>query len=272
LPEGDPKAKPGQGESPKSEPEGKNGPIVEITSITQIEEKLGKQQVLSVEEAAALLDAMNKLIDPDDKNAPSAGVKKTSWVEWAKFIKENQDKLSGKTKTGEKGISPEDVNAVLAKYKEYVGVRATPTMTIEEKIRQRTTTPKSGSRGTASRAGNASSGTNTGRNMAAPQNLTARTGASPASRPSRPDRGLPLAVDKSDDSACDNEVRFGHQTGCPVGRLAAGGGEWVVHSLAVHSMSHKAPLEESPRQRRPAPLRRRRIGCRICCGLSAIRL
>lgn len=154
LPEGDPNAKPGEGTSPKSELEGKKGPIVEITSIAQIEElkkrgmipvdvadkiedKLGKQQVLSFEEAAALLDAMNKLIVPDDKDTPKTGEKKTSWVEWAKFIKENQDKLSGKTKAGEKGISPEDVKAILAKHKEYVGVQATPTMTIDEKIRQK---------------------------------------------------------------------------------------------------------------------------------------
>src|SRR5262249_47671922 len=118
-PEGDQGAQPGTNASPGAETGTTAGPIVEVTSIEQVEElkkrgmipagdadriedKLRKQDRLSFEEAASLLDALNKFITPDDTAKPASGSKKPTWVEWAKFIRENQEKLSGQVRVGEK--------------------------------------------------------------------------------------------------------------------------------------------------------------------------
>ncbi|MGB3306143.1 MAG: DUF4157 domain-containing protein [Thermomicrobiales bacterium] len=129
------------------------GPTVKLDNIAQLEElkkrgmipvkdadkikdKLQKGETLTFEEAAALLDALNKVIAPPDPNAPKDDKPKASWLEWAKFIKENQNLFSGaQMKQGEKGLKPDDVKAILKKHHEYVGATVA-TVKLSDKIKQ----------------------------------------------------------------------------------------------------------------------------------------
>jgi hypothetical protein len=82
---------------------------------------------------------MNKALEVPSKSKPGEGI---NWLEWAKFINDNKDKFSGRTKTGDKGITPEEVKAILAKYKEYVGAKAPRVTTLEEKLKEKNFDPE----------------------------------------------------------------------------------------------------------------------------------
>jgi len=121
-------------------------PVIKVTSQDQIDElkrkglipmdqanaikgKLEKQQALTFEEAKTLLEALNAMV-VNDKRQSSEG--KDSWLKWAQFIQQNKDKLSGKVKGSDKGITVDEVKEVLKKHKEYVGVADAPARTAKE--------------------------------------------------------------------------------------------------------------------------------------------
>ncbi|MGN6033609.1 MAG: hypothetical protein ACTHQE_18290, partial [Thermomicrobiales bacterium] len=110
--------------------------MIPVTDADKIKDKAQKGEPLSFEEAAALLDALNKVIAPPDPNAPKDDKPKGSWLEWAKFIKANQEQFSGaQMKQGDKGLKPDDVKAILKKHHEYVGA-TTATVKLSDKIKQ----------------------------------------------------------------------------------------------------------------------------------------
>jgi hypothetical protein len=88
---------------------------------------LDKQQrgeTLTYEDALALLDAMNKVAEQGKRRKPKEGEKLDEWVRVARFIRENKEKFSGRTATGQRGLSAEELRALLATYREFVGVTA----------------------------------------------------------------------------------------------------------------------------------------------------
>ena len=135
---------------PPSTSADKGPPTIEIADAAQIDElrkrglipadeadsiksKLGTDTPLAFDEAIALLDAMNKLIAPQT----GRGDGETSWLEWARFVQQYKDKLSGtahSADSGKPGLSPEDVKAIIAKEKEFVGIKDPPMTTLEDKL------------------------------------------------------------------------------------------------------------------------------------------
>lgn len=128
---------------------GIKAPIIKISDIKQIEElkrkglipvetadqikaKFEKKETLTYEEAVSLIDAFNRVIvSGEGKEWKEA---QESWLKWAKFIEENKDKISGRVKTGDKGISVEEVKEILKKHKEYVGVKEAPARTTKAAV------------------------------------------------------------------------------------------------------------------------------------------
>ncbi|MEZ4731302.1 MAG: hypothetical protein R3E79_29640 [Caldilineaceae bacterium] len=104
-------------------------------TANQIKGKLEQQATLSFEEAVALVDGLNQFVKRDAKQTPETSVAKESWLKWAKFIADNKDKLSGQVKAGsEQTISVEEVNEILKKYKEFVGVSDAPAKTTQQAV------------------------------------------------------------------------------------------------------------------------------------------
>ena len=145
----EPPKEPGKGDPGGTSPvpqQGSHGPIVRIEDASQIDElkrrgvlddkladsikdKGEKQQELSFEETIALLDALSQSMvtrPPGADKDPDKARKKESWVDVARFIKENKDKFSGQQATGDDGMSLAEMQAILAKYHEFVGVKDAP--------------------------------------------------------------------------------------------------------------------------------------------------
>ncbi|MDR6943343.1 eCIS core domain-containing protein [Mucilaginibacter pocheonensis] len=121
-------------------PEDTKAPVVQVNNAAEVQKlkdkglipaktadditaKLEKNEVLSVDEVTALMDGLNKVTEKPEKES---GPSKESWLKWAKFVQENKDKISGKSKTGDKGMTVDEVKEIIAKYKEYVGVKDMP--------------------------------------------------------------------------------------------------------------------------------------------------
>ncbi|MEJ2747385.1 MAG: DUF4157 domain-containing protein [Anaerolineae bacterium] len=136
------KAPPGGAPSP---PPDAKVPIVTVTDIKQIEilkkrglipvetadkikAKLEKNEPLTFEEALELVDGLNKFVAASDKNKdPEAKKARESWLKWAKFVKDNKDKISGRVKSGgDKPITVDEVKEIIKKHKEFVGIKDAP--------------------------------------------------------------------------------------------------------------------------------------------------
>jgi Domain of unknown function (DUF4157) len=97
---------------------------------------LDKQQrgeTLSYEDALALLDALNKIAERGKRRKPQTGEKLDEWVRVARFIRENKEKFSGRTASGQRGLSAEELRELLATYREFVGVTQPGAATGEKK-------------------------------------------------------------------------------------------------------------------------------------------
>jgi hypothetical protein len=121
-------------------PQDFKGPVISVTDAKQIEAlkrkgllpartaddikaKLDKQVNLTFEEAVALIDALSAVSDPPSREERAG---RESWLKWAQFVKDHKDQISGRVKSGEKGLSVAEVKAILDKYKEFVGVKDGP--------------------------------------------------------------------------------------------------------------------------------------------------
>lgn len=130
----------------KKDPTESPVPVVKVSSQDQIEElkkkglipaneadaikgKLDKQQALTFDEAKQLVEALNRFVAAETRQSPES---KESWVKWAEFIQQNKDKLSGKVRGSDKGISVNEVKEVLKKHKEFVGVSDSPVRTARQ--------------------------------------------------------------------------------------------------------------------------------------------
>ena len=91
----------------------------------QIAKKLKGGGQLTFEEALALVDALERSTSPGKTAAND------NWLEWARFIAKNKDRIAGKSKTGKPG---DETQAVLDEYKTMVGVKDPPTTTLKVKI------------------------------------------------------------------------------------------------------------------------------------------
>jgi hypothetical protein len=116
-------------------------PIITVTDLKQIDEltkrgliqasdaqaikgKLQKGEALTFDEAIKLLDGLDRVAAPSSEKRTSEG--RNSWLEWAKFMEANKDKVSGQSATKEGGMSVEQVKEVITKYKEFVGIKDPP--------------------------------------------------------------------------------------------------------------------------------------------------
>jgi hypothetical protein len=97
--------------------------LIPAKSADEIQAKLDKGETLSLEEVTTLMEGLNAVTEPPAKDS---GPGKDSWLKWAKFVQENKDKISGKSKTGDKGMTVEEVKEIINKYKEFVGVTDLP--------------------------------------------------------------------------------------------------------------------------------------------------
>ena len=102
----------------------KNRGLIAVDSANKIKAKLEKQEVLTFEEAVTLIDGLNRLFESGKEENTKEG--RESWLKWAKFIQENKEKISGKSKTDDKGITVEEVKEIIKKHKEFVGVKDVP--------------------------------------------------------------------------------------------------------------------------------------------------
>lgn len=130
-------------------------PVIRITDPKQIEElkqkgliptedadkikaKLEKSESLTYDEAIKLVDGLNRIRIQGDK--PEEG--KQSWLDWAKFVDKNKDKLSGKSKTSADGMTTDDAKAIIDKYNEFVGVPDAPTSPEKKALAERDFNPE----------------------------------------------------------------------------------------------------------------------------------
>ena len=96
--------------------------LVPATSADQMKAKIANHEPLSFEEAVALVDGLNQVVGEGDKKQSQEA--RESWLKWAEFVKANKDKISGQAKSGgDEGLKVEDVQEILKKEKEFVGVR-----------------------------------------------------------------------------------------------------------------------------------------------------
>ncbi len=127
-------------------------PVVTVTDLKQVEElkkhglipadradqikaKLEKQENLTFEEALALVEGLNRVKEPSPTQ-PEADAARQSWLEWAKFVQENKDRISGRAKGTDTGLTIAEVKDVLAKYNEYVAMTAAPPTTgVKDKLK-----------------------------------------------------------------------------------------------------------------------------------------
>lgn len=120
-------------------PQDFKGPVIQVSDIKQVEAlkakgllpaktadeikaKLEKKEELSFDEAQALIDGLLTVSEPPEKDKQG----KESWLKWARFVQANKEKISGKSKSGDKGLTVAEVNDILTKYKEFVGVKDAP--------------------------------------------------------------------------------------------------------------------------------------------------
>ncbi|MGC2635540.1 MAG: DUF4157 domain-containing protein, partial [Acidobacteriaceae bacterium] len=125
--------------------QGSGSVVVQITNPAQIDElkrrglldgqtaddikkRADQHQPLTFDELIALFDALSQtmVVHGAGEQKPSTDNdtrKKDSWVDIARFIKENRDKFSGQQATGDNGMSLDEMKAILAKYHQFVGVK-----------------------------------------------------------------------------------------------------------------------------------------------------
>jgi Domain of unknown function (DUF4157) len=145
----DPQAK-GEGLPPGVAPPAEaKVPVITVTDIKQIEElkrkgliavdsadkikgKLEKQEQLTFEEAVTLVEALNQVIQASKPEESKQ--ERESWLKWAKFIEANKEKISGKSTTGDKGITVEEVKEILKKHKEFVGAKDLPAKSTKDAV------------------------------------------------------------------------------------------------------------------------------------------
>jgi len=94
--------------------------------------KLGKGETLTFEEALALIDALHRFTSPGARPDES----KDSWLQWARFLAKNKDRISGQSKANGKGKTIDETQALLDEYKEFAGVPDPPTTTLKAKIEE----------------------------------------------------------------------------------------------------------------------------------------
>jgi len=94
--------------------------------------KLGQGEALTFEEALTLIDALHRVTSPDSKPDEC----KDSWLRWARFLENNKDRISGRSKANGNGKSIDETQAILDEYKQFVGVQAPPTTTLKAKIEE----------------------------------------------------------------------------------------------------------------------------------------
>jgi uncharacterized protein DUF4157 len=94
--------------------------------------KLGKGETLTFEQALTLIDALHRVTSPSAKPDES----KDSWLRWARFIENNKDRISGRSKANGNGKSIDETQAILNEYKQFVGVQDPPTTTLKAKIEE----------------------------------------------------------------------------------------------------------------------------------------
>jgi Domain of unknown function (DUF4157) len=97
--------------------------LIPAKTADEIKSKLDKGEVLSLDEVMALVEGLNAVTEPPAKET---GPGKESWLKWARFVQDNKDKISGRAKTGDKGMTVEEVKEIISKYKEFVGVKDMP--------------------------------------------------------------------------------------------------------------------------------------------------
>ena len=99
--------------------------LVEAKSVDEIKAKPEKDRFYTFDQAMKLLDGLDRLAAPSGEKRTSEG--RDSWLKWAKFAEENREKISGQSKiAGRKGLTVEEVKEIIAKHKEYVGVKDAP--------------------------------------------------------------------------------------------------------------------------------------------------
>ncbi len=113
-------------------PKEEGGITIQVDDPSQIEEleKLGinidntsptnqPKVTLTFEEAKQLLEALRKVKTPG-ANDPSSAETAPTWLDWAKLVQENQDKITGGPGTTSKtGMTIDEVRQTLEKYKRF---------------------------------------------------------------------------------------------------------------------------------------------------------
>lgn len=131
----------GTGTSPVIQ-QGSGGTTVKITDAKQIDElrrrgllddkiaadvkdKSDKKEAIPFDELMALYKALSEtmVLKAPGKDEPKSDTKQEDWIEVARFIQANRALFSGQQKTGEGGLTLDDMKAILAKYHEFVGVK-----------------------------------------------------------------------------------------------------------------------------------------------------
>jgi hypothetical protein len=108
--------------------------LIPAKTADQIKAKLENREQLTFEEAIALLDGLDKVLAGSTDKDKEAKEARESWLKWAKFIEENKDKISGKTKTGAEGITVAEMKEILKEHKEFVGIKDAPARTTKDAI------------------------------------------------------------------------------------------------------------------------------------------
>jgi hypothetical protein len=111
--------------------------LLPVDTAKTIKEKLEKDEPLSFEEAIELIDALNKFVSGRSTTDPrEEGPSGKSWAEWGRFLKENEDKISDKVKSGDGDLTVEDVEEILAKHKEFVGISEGKAKSAKESVEE----------------------------------------------------------------------------------------------------------------------------------------
>ncbi|HLF26605.1 MAG TPA: DUF4157 domain-containing protein [Anaerolineae bacterium] len=104
--------------------------LIDASTAKDIQSKFEKQEPLTFEEAVQLVDALNRVVESGSKEESEKA--QESWLKWAKLIEAHTGQISGKSGTSGKGLTPEAVKDILAKSKEFAGVKDAPAKTTEK--------------------------------------------------------------------------------------------------------------------------------------------
>jgi hypothetical protein len=96
--------------------------LIEPAELDRIESSLEAGELVTFQEAMDLLDALGRITQTG--TTEEQGQARQSWVKWARFVKQNQDKLTGGLAAGRGGRTVEEVDALIAKYGGYATVSA----------------------------------------------------------------------------------------------------------------------------------------------------